>query len=357
MAGNEKAYIDWPEVNRKLPVSQDPKSRAERKALFRQLLPKQKKALSLDDVQKGIKNELRYDMASTLVSGIKEMTRAIRFAFKASSTLAPARNKKLKSPRPQAHAKVDTGMSSMSLSLTKSSQLSPRPDGVSSTKSPQVSPRPNGTSSTKSTQFKRNQAPKATVDRREFHAFLLSLRYYLELAELFENLDGAFSDDQRLSCRECLRGKDKLAEWGLAEEMVRDRFKEVDIWIPLITFDQFAEWVMSYRWEHITLALDDSDDEEVQYLSMKNELVNAVDLPFSDLGAESDTNKLKLKEVFTQWDIDSSGGIDEEELAKIMTELNPRITTELAKRLFTIADVNNDGVIDYDELIEFLFQD
>lgn len=324
MAANEKAFIDWPEVNRRLPIAQDPKSRAERKALFKQLLPQQKKTLSLEDLQKGIKNELRYDMAATLVSGIKEMTKAIRFAFKASSELAPTKAHRAKVKK-QASAKVDTGMDK-----TWGKTLS-----IHSRQS--------------------NQAPKATVDRREFHAFLVSLRYYLEVAELFENMDGAFTDDQKLSCRECLRGKETLARWGLTEEMVRERFKEVDVWTPLMTFQEFAEWVMAFRWEGITLALDDSDDEEVQYHRAKSDMIEAVDLPFSDLGTESDLNKIKIKEIFVKWDLDKSGGIEEEELAAIMNELNPCMTKDIAKRLFTVADVNKDGVIDYDELVEFLF--
>jgi hypothetical protein len=321
----EEVYIDWPEVNRRLPIHQDPKSRADRKALFKQVLGKgNKKAASLDDLKKGIKNELRFDMAAPLITGIKapELNKALTFAFKASSELAPTKPAAKAKAKANANSKVDTGIAKATSTKSLNNQ---------------------------------DKAAKATVDRREFHAFLVSFKYYLELAELFENMDGAFTDDQKLSCRECLRGKDKLAEWGLSEELVKERFKEVDVWIPLLKFDEFVDWVMAFRWEHITLGLDDSDDEEVQYLRLKSDIHKEVDLPFQDLGHESDLNKMKLKEVFAKWDTDNSGGLDEEEMATLISTLNPALTKDLARRLFDVADANKDGVIDYDEFINYLF--
>lgn len=290
--------------------------------MFKRCLGKGHKALTLDDVQKGMKTELRYDMGGSYVPGVKEMTKTIRHAFKVSSELAPPSDKPGKAKaKAKSSAKIDSNQA--------------------------VSP--------KKGNKKDEDAKGKSVDKREFHAFLVAMRFLLELCELFETMDGACDDDQKLSCREVLKGKDKLEEWEISEAMVREKFTGVDPWVAHMKFDEFTEWVMGIRLEAMSLHLDDSDDEEVQYHAARKDLVDGVDVAFKDLGAESDLNKMKVRETFASWDSDGSGGISWEELAAVMKELNPTFTENKVKLLFEVADANKDGLIDFDEFLTFIF--
>lgn len=305
-------------------MAQDPECRQKRKALFKSMLRKDQKALTVDDLQKGMKTELRHDMAGSYVPGIQEMTKTIRFAFRASSELAPPTCTSPKSAKKKdSSAKVNTGVAH-----AKSSKLS-----------------------------KEDKKDKGhSVDKREFHGFLLALRYYLELAEFFELCDGGFDDDQKLSQREVLKGQDKLAEWDITEAMVKEKFTGVDPWVAHMKFEDFAEWVMSFRMAAISLKLDDSDDEEVQFEAGKASLKQGVDLTFASAGAESDSNQIKVREKFADWDSDGSGGITREELTAVMKALNPDFTDKKATLLFDSCDVNKDGLIDFDEFLAFIFR-
>lgn len=316
----------WNEVDKHLPVAQDPKCREARKALFKSMLPKGKKELKIDDLQKGMKTELRHDMAGSYVPGIKEMTKTIKLAFKASCDLAPAKGSprgQPKSPqRRESSAKIDSGVAH-----------------AKSKKNPG------------------KEKEKGAVDKREFHAFLLALRFYLEMAEFFELCDGGFDDDQKLSCREVLKGKEKLEAWHITEEMVREKFSGVDPWVATMKFDDFADWILSHRMGSIRLKLDDSDDEEVQFEAARVDMEKSVDLTFQDLGSSSDLNMIKVRESFQTWDSDNSGGISCEEMAAVMKTLNPDFTDKKVQLLFQAADVNNDGMIDIQEFIAFIFHE
>lgn len=323
MPGGDPIVL-WDEVNKRLPVAQDPTSRQARKALFKSMLHKGKKELKLDELQKGMKTELRYDMAGSYVPGIQEMSKTIKLAFKASCELAPPKSPSHDSPKvtKSTSAKIDTG--------------------VDHRKSP------------KSKHGKDKE--KGGVDKREFHAFLLALGFYLEIAEFFEQCDGGHDDDQKLSCREVLKGTEKLAAWDISEDEVREKFSDVDPWVASMKFDDFSDWIMSHRMDNINLKLDDSDDDEVQYQAARATVKEGVDLTFSDLGAESQSNMMKVKEKFQTWDSDNSGGISCEEMANVMKNLNPDFTDKKVKLLFQAADVNNDGMIDIDEFMAFIFQ-
>jgi len=322
MAG--EPIILWEEVDKRTPIAQDPDNRQQRKDLFKKLLPKSHKTLTLDDVQKGMKNELRYDMAGSYVPGVQEMKKIITYAFKASCDLAPPGL--AKSPtksNKKSVAKVDTGVEH----AKSKSKLSKD----------------------------EKEAKGKSVDRREFHAFLVALRYYLELAELFEECDGAHDDDQKLSYREVHKGQAKLSEWGVTEDMLKEKFAGVDAWVATMKFDDFCEWVMGVRFGAMELKLDDSDDEEVQFHHAHAHMKGGLDLTFKDLGAESDMNMIKVRETFAVWDSDNSGGISWEELAAVMKDLDPSFTEKKAQLLFTAADSNKDGLIDFDEFLAFVF--
>jgi len=262
-------------------------------------------------------------LAASFVPGIKEISKTIKMAFKAASDLAPPAPKAKAKPKakPKAqNARVDTGVAHAKA------------------------------------QAKKDQDCKGhSVDKREFHAFLMSLVFYLELAEFFEICDGAHDDDQKLSCRECLKGKDRLAEWGVSEDMLREKFAGVDIWVPHMKFDDFAEWIMGFRWAAVTLKLDDSDDEEAVVEAGRRAVKESADLTFAGLGAESEMNMMKVTESFNRWDADGSGGISEEEMADVLKELNPEITDAKIKLLFSAADTNSDGIINIEEFCKFIF--
>jgi len=315
----DSEIVMWSEVNKRMPLLQTPASREARKAMFVKLCPKGHKSLTHDDLQKGMKNEMRYDMAGSFVPGVTEMTKTITFAFKCASELGPNTAKAPKEKKQAEIARVNTGVTHQKGKA-------------------------------------KGDKEKGSVDKREFHAFLMAFRYVLELAEWFELCDGGFDDDQKLSCREALKGVKKLASWGVSEEMLREKFSSVDVWIPLMKFSEFEEWIMEFRMAEMTLKLDDSDDEEVQFHAGRATLVQNVDLTFADLGAASELNQCKVKEAFQNWDKDGSGGISEEELATVMKELNPDFTDLKIKLLFDNADKNRDGMIDFNEFLAFVFQ-
>jgi len=63
----------------------------------------------------------------------------------------------------------------------------------------------------------------------------------------------------------------------------------------------------------------------------------------------------KLKAVFRQWDTDGDGIISREELGRIMKELDPSFKQDELEVMFQACDANQDGVIDYSEFINWLF--
>merc|ERR1711879_39408 len=104
------------------------------------------------------------------------------------------------------------------------------------------------------------------VDLKEFHGFIAAFRWYLELAELFEHLDAHQEDDQKLSLRECWKGKDQLAKWGVREEQLQEHFQGMEPEEPKWKFENFAKFCVEQRWEQeMTVDLElDTDDEGVQ---------------------------------------------------------------------------------------------
>merc|ERR1719386_610523 len=63
----------------------------------------------------------------------------------------------------------------------------------------------------------------------------------------------------------------------------------------------------------------------------------------------------KIKDSFRQWDQDGSGSISKAELERVLTALNPSFTKKDIAAIIKQADKNKDGVIDYDEFVEWLY--
>jgi len=445
--------IVWEEANKILLSSQHPDTRQARKALFKRLLRKGHKTLNLQDVETGMKLELRHDLAGSFVPGIHphEMTKTIKLAFMAACDLGPPGEQPRMHKRRCSKSFTSTALAArrstltlpggISVSLENPAKRRPskgltttfleenntkrRPSkGLTATFSEenfhkaQTTPskgltatfldnrnsehgRPHQksehveehTPSAGSTAdidkvvsdaidkvvakvdtipvtakvdtgmahivgkpHQHQDAKGKSVDKREFHAFLVALRCYLELAELFEICEGKNEDDQKLSLRNLMKGKDTLAEWGVTEEMVKEQFKGVDNWTSILDFSHFADFVMTVRMAAMHLHLDDSDDEEVQVCAASAIIRPAMHLVFEDAGEDSELNKHKVRETFNEWDADGSGGLEFEELAAVMKELNPAFTDAKCRLLFEAADENKDGVITFDEFLHLVFR-
>lgn len=386
MAADVPPVIIWEEVDKHLPIQQDPEHRQARKALFKKMLRKDHRLLSIDDVQKGMKTELRYDMAGSYVPGCHEMTKIIRYAFKSSADLGPRLSSSpsrggRKGTRRSTHGKSLHGHAMDAKAKGKKEKPSEDPadstalDPVDPKDVIQVSPAKDpseeapivpATSSVSpchatSRGAKGHKTLTAAevkgfaIDFREFHAFLICLRHYLQWDELFEQLDGHHNENQKLSYRDIRKGEAKLAEWGITQAMLKEQFEGVDVWVAHMTFEDFLTWVMGVRMDAMHLKLDNSDDEEVQEEAAKYAVRTNVDVAFKELGAESDLNKIKVKETFDKWDADASGGLTVEEMGGVMKQLNPNFTDAKVALLFKAADINKDGLIDFEEFLQFVF--
>lgn len=64
-----------------------------------------------------------------------------------------------------------------------------------------------------------------------------------------------------------------------------------------------------------------------------------------------------VKQLFEKYDLDKSGDISSSELTRVLTQLNSNITTADCGKLLKNVDVNNDGMIQYSEFIEWITSD
>lgn len=197
-----------------------------------------------------------------------------------------------------------------------------------------------------------------TVDAKEFHAFIVAFRCYLELAELFEHLDAQHEDDQKLSLRECRKGMEQLAKWGVREAELREKFEGLDSWEPKWKFDDFAKFCIEHRYHVMTLDLElDTDDEEVlseQALALTRQTSNLRG-KCRHSGAQLKENRMAVMNTFKRWDADYSGKISEEEFESALEALGPEFTPAIAKKIVHLADANHDGTVDYEEFCLWIF--
>mmetsp|Transcript_52142 Transcript_52142/g.96518 ORF Transcript_52142/g.96518 Transcript_52142/m.96518 type:complete len:295 (+) Transcript_52142:55-939(+) len=292
--------VDWDAVEEILPIGQDANCVATRKSLFEIMAGgnKKKKTLALADVEAGVR-DLLVDGSSgePLFPMIKEFSPAVSCAYKAALSLA---HKKRKSQR----------------SGGKNSKL----------------------------------------DLSEFHAFLVALRHYLELAELFSFLDHTSDSNALLSLRECHHGRDKLLEWGIDDDKMNEKFAGLDPWTSKLNFHEFAEWCISSRWEHMDLYLDDSDDDEVFAQRVAADVRQSCGM--ARVGSDRSSPRQARRKVvsqFSDYDSDQTGTLSEAELRQILLTIMPDMKVDDIHRLFELADSNHDGEVDYEEFLRWVF--
>jgi len=286
--------VKWEDIKAKLPLAQDPESRAARKKVFEEWNTRGKEGSNATLTRPELAEGIRRTLAGDIGADVEEASKATQCAWKLSRNLAPSKKR----------------------------------------------------------------AGTKSVDLKEFHAFLTAFRCYLELAELFEHLDAKQEDDQKLSLRECLRGKEQLAKWGISERVLEDKFQGMESWTPKWKFEDFAKFCIEKRWDVMNLDLElDTDDEEVQLASAVTEVRDAVGLTNKkrQMATQLKQNRMDVMLIFKKWDLDYSGKITEAELATALGELNPALTPEIASRLVQMADANNDGFIDYEEFCLWVF--
>ena len=63
---------------------------------------------------------------------------------------------------------------------------------------------------------------------------------------------------------------------------------------------------------------------------------------------QDNSEEAKKREAFNVFDMDGNGYIDKHELKYVMRRLGENLTDEDLKAMFTEADLNGDGLIDYD---------
>jgi len=75
------------------------------------------------------------------------------------------------------------------------------------------------------------------------------------------------------------------------------------------------------------------------------------------LSASDDRSKAKAMALFKQWDMDANGRITYAEVVRSIQRLDPSLDQDQLTALFTAADVNKDGYIDFQEFVKWLFRD
>eukprot|EP00977_Amphora_coffeiformis_P005531 scaffold1170_cov174-Amphora_coffeaeformis.AAC.15 len=81
------------------------------------------------------------------------------------------------------------------------------------------------------------------IERNEFRLFLVYLSRYLQLWQMFSNMDD--DSDRRVTFEEFEKGVAKLAEWGVTTEDPKAKFDEIDTNSGgVILFDEFSKWAM-----------------------------------------------------------------------------------------------------------------
>jgi len=67
-----------------------------------------------------------------------------------------------------------------------------------------------------------------------------------------------------------------------------------------------------------------------------------------------DPGEDRLRESFETWDVDGNGEISAGEMAQLFSKLAPGLDTKSLFKMLAQADLNKDGVLDYDEFVSWL---
>lgn len=292
--------INWGQIDTKLMIRQDPATRAARKRFFSEMDNSGGGSLDARELKEGVLKLLVDDHGQCLVPMGDELMPAVTCAFNASRHMEKSRKG-----------------------------------------------------------YKVSKGKKAKVGLTEFRPFLVAFKHYLQLLELFEFLDGQGEDNQRLSLRECKRGTLLFTEWGITEEELEAKFKGVDAWVSHLTFKDFATWCIEESGYLANLELDESDHEDVFRAKTTHEMQkeHGIELKRDGHGVrarDNEENNDTCSQLFHLWDTDGTGSISEEELTVVLRSLNPAFTVEQMSQLFAKADHNQDGSLDYDELLKWL---
>jgi len=70
--------------------------------------------------------------------------------------------------------------------------------------------------------------------------------------------------------------------------------------------------------------------------------------------SESVSTAAEVRQTFRQWDNDGNGQISQEEMTEILGTLNPGLAAK-SEELFAAADVNADGVLNFEEFLSWIF--
>lgn len=291
--------VEWQDILTKLPLAQDPSSRAIRKEAFESWNTAGAKgkgaSLSITELRDGVQSSF----GENIGADIEEVAKAVDCSWKVSRNLAPSKKK----------------------------------------------------------------SGAKRVDLKEFHAFIIAFRCYLELAELFEYIDHKQEDDQMLSLRECHKGMKQLAKWGVGEDQLREVFVDksgnlLEPEVPKWKFVDFAKFCTERRWSEMTLDLElDTDDEDVELDTAKVALQEAAGLNAERRrqGQELLENRKSVMAAFKRWDLNYDGKISEDELVQALTEVDPNMSGDVARRIAMLADANEDGAVDYEEFCLWVF--
>jgi len=175
------------------------------------------------------------------------------------------------------------------------------------------------------------------VDRSEFHGLLVAFRQYLELDVLFDKIDE--DGDRKISWHEIEACLTQLEKWNLGgPDQIRKKFP--DVWTESMKYEAFAEWCISRKIGPWKLQLDHNDAKECLKADM------------ATMGGVVECGHILA--AFKKWDTDESGWISEEELLGVLQDLDASFTAEMARELFTDADFNKDGKIDFAEFSEWI---
>lgn len=294
--------MDWEKLETKLMIRQDPVTRKARLKFYKEIDDSGGGALDVKELKLGLTKLLVDHDGTSLVPMGDELMPAITCAFDAAKNLEKSSKKK----------KVQTGK-------------------------------------------------KAKVGMLEFHAFLVAFKYYLQLVELFEIIDGQADDNQKLSLRECKRAAMLLEEWGITNEELEEKFSAVPAWESYMPFKQFAKWCIEESGALNKLECDNSDAEDVvegkvRHTVQKEHGVEMKSDGHGVVARQNEENEETVQELFKKWDKDGSGNISEEELSFVLQDLGMKLSDDQFKKLFESADHNKDGSLCYREFLNWVLE-
>lgn len=104
--------------------------------------------------------------------------------------------------------------------------------------------------------------------------------------------------------------------------------------------------------EHSAKEVEDmiknADTNENGYVEY-DEFINMMHRFQDDSGNDPNSIEAKKREAFKVFDMDGNGFIDKHELKYVMRRLGENLSDDDLKAMFTEADLNGDGLIDFDE--------